>query len=85
MRVIRARNNIYLESTNKKLPKVGSRVRRGPDWHYGNQDSEGPGTVIGHCMRGIQLSKSCFLMILIRLEVTFLFDGSIYRFISRYW
>ncbi|XP_062620442.1 uncharacterized protein LOC134282018 isoform X2 [Saccostrea cucullata] len=30
------------------LPKIGTRVRRGPHWTYKNQDSNGPGTVIGH-------------------------------------
>ncbi|XP_034326548.2 uncharacterized protein [Magallana gigas] len=30
------------------MPCVGTRVRRGRDWHYGNQDSNGAGTVIGH-------------------------------------
>lgn len=30
------------------MPCVGTRVRRGRDWHYGNQDSKGIGTVIGH-------------------------------------
>ncbi|XP_062596396.1 uncharacterized protein LOC134257814, partial [Saccostrea cucullata] len=30
------------------LPKIGTRVRRVPHWTYKNQDSNGPGTVIGH-------------------------------------
>ena len=29
-------------------PKLGTRVRRGPDWTQDNQDSEGPGTIVGH-------------------------------------
>ncbi len=30
------------------LPPLGSRVIRGPDWQWGNQDTEGPGTVFNH-------------------------------------
>lgn len=33
------------------MPCVGTRVRRGKDWCYENQDSEGVGTVIGHTDR----------------------------------
>lgn len=42
------RDDYYLERDNENLPKIGSRVRRGPDWHWQVQDSNGPGTVIGH-------------------------------------
>uniref|UniRef100_K1Q8F0 Protocadherin alpha-11 n=1 Tax=Magallana gigas TaxID=29159 RepID=K1Q8F0_MAGGI len=31
------------------MPSIGTRVRRGKDWQYGNQDSYGVGTVTGHC------------------------------------
>lgn len=41
-------NNQYYESSNPKFPPIGSRVRRGPDWKWNQQDSFGPGTVIGH-------------------------------------
>ena len=30
------------------LPKLGTRVRRGPDWSFDNQDCDGPGTIVGH-------------------------------------
>jgi len=40
--------NMYKESTNSTMPKIGSRVRRGPDWKWNRQDGEGPGTLIGH-------------------------------------
>ncbi|XP_065945035.1 uncharacterized protein [Magallana gigas] len=33
------------------MPCVGTRVRRGRDWRYENQDSKGVGTVIGHTDR----------------------------------
>ncbi|XP_071117092.1 uncharacterized protein [Haliotis cracherodii] len=35
-------------TTRDDVPPLGSRVVRGPDWKWGNQDSEGPGTVINH-------------------------------------
>ncbi|XP_065843372.1 uncharacterized protein [Oscarella lobularis] len=35
------------------LPAHGSRVRRGPDWKWGNQDKSGCGTVIKHYKSGI--------------------------------
>ncbi|XP_048737058.1 uncharacterized protein LOC130046250 isoform X1 [Ostrea edulis] len=31
-----------------RMPSLGARVRRGPDWKWNNQDSYGPGTVVGH-------------------------------------
>lgn len=40
--------NKYKEIPDKNLPPIGSRVRRGPDWKWGTQDSFGAGTVIGH-------------------------------------
>ncbi|XP_062587355.1 E3 ubiquitin-protein ligase MIB2-like, partial [Saccostrea cucullata] len=30
------------------IPKLGTRVRRGPHWRFQNQDSEGIGTIVGH-------------------------------------
>lgn len=30
------------------MPPIGTRVRRGPGWKWGDQDSQGPGTVTGH-------------------------------------
>lgn len=33
---------------NPHMPPLGSRVKRGRDWRYENQDNYGPGTVIGH-------------------------------------
>ena len=44
------RDDYYLERDNENLPKIGSRVRRGPDWQWREQDSYGPGTVIGHAI-----------------------------------
>ncbi|XP_056021571.1 uncharacterized protein LOC125652126 isoform X2 [Ostrea edulis] len=34
------------------LPFLGTRVIRGPDWRYNNQDNYGPGTVVGHFRNG---------------------------------
>lgn len=36
---------------NSQMPPVGTRVRRGPDWRWGNQDRYGPGTVVSHSER----------------------------------
>lgn len=33
------------------MPPLGTRVKRGRDWIWDDQDSLGPGTVIGHCER----------------------------------
>ncbi|XP_021348757.1 uncharacterized protein LOC110447413 [Mizuhopecten yessoensis] len=37
-----------MEEVNTNMPCIGTRVRRGPNWNLGNQDYEGPGTVVGH-------------------------------------
>ena len=34
------------------MPHIGTRVRRGPDWKWKNQDGRGPGTVVGHSEHG---------------------------------
>ncbi|XP_061173665.1 uncharacterized protein LOC133182836 [Saccostrea echinata] len=36
----------------KEMPPIGSRVRRGPDWRWENQDDNLPGTVVAHKSRG---------------------------------
>ncbi|KAH3835572.1 hypothetical protein DPMN_108926 [Dreissena polymorpha] len=41
-------NAAYFENKNEAFPVIGSRVRRGPDWMFDNQDNAGPGTVVGH-------------------------------------
>ena len=38
------------------MPNVGTRVRRGPDWKWKNQDGQGAGTVVGHGTRGTFLA-----------------------------
>lgn len=48
------REDFYIETDNSVLPPIGSRVRRGPDWHWGNQDNSGLGTVVGHNPGGIR-------------------------------
>ncbi|XP_052807543.1 uncharacterized protein LOC128236608 [Mya arenaria] len=41
--------NPYSESTGSNLPALGSRVSRGPDWNYSDdQDKWMPGTIVGH-------------------------------------
>ncbi|KAH3836091.1 uncharacterized protein LOC127877977 [Dreissena polymorpha] len=51
-RVGNIKNDFYKESNDPTLLRIGSRVRRGPDWRWGNQDLEGPGTVVGHHVPG---------------------------------
>eukprot|EP00105_Crassostrea_gigas_P023541 XP_011443408.1 PREDICTED: uncharacterized protein LOC105339527 isoform X1 [Crassostrea gigas] len=38
----------YYKEKYAMVPKLGTRVRRGPNWTFENQDSEGVGTVVGH-------------------------------------
>lgn len=38
----------YKECDQSMLPPIGTRVRRGPDWEFKDQDKNGVGTVIGH-------------------------------------
>lgn len=40
-------NDAY-EERDPRMPSLGSRVKRGRDWIYPDQDKFGPGTVIGH-------------------------------------
>ncbi|OWF42623.1 E3 ubiquitin-protein ligase HERC2 [Mizuhopecten yessoensis] len=35
------------------MPPIGTRMRRGSAWKWANQDTEGPGTVIGHQKNGM--------------------------------
>lgn len=42
----------FTELTCRSL-QLGDRVRRGPDWSYGNQDGHMAGTVIGQQSHGV--------------------------------
>lgn len=44
--------DVLFEEKNPLMPPLGSRVKRGRDWRYENEDNYGPGTVIGHSKRG---------------------------------
>ena len=46
----------YTKHEDPNLPCFGTRVRRGADWKWKNQDSEGPGTIVGHGKRGNSLN-----------------------------
>lgn len=46
------------------MPPLGSRVRRGRDWQWGNQDRFGPGTVVGHSKKG-KLKNLIYLTIVL--------------------
>lgn len=52
------------------VPKVGTRVRRGPHWIYENQDCESAGTIVGHEESGM-LIKLLISVIVILLNDLF--------------
>jgi len=35
-----------------RMPAIGSRVKRGPNWRWGDQDGKGHGTVMAHVSQG---------------------------------
>lgn len=41
----------YIEC-DANMPPIGTRIRRGPDWRWDNQDLEMPGTVVSHTKTG---------------------------------
>lgn len=43
---------------NGELLALGTRVVRGPDWKWKNQDTEGPGTVIQHSKNDSEYMRS---------------------------
>lgn len=47
---------------SSNMPPIGTRVRRGPDWEpsFGQQDSNGPGTVVSQDRDGRQRIKISF-------------------------
>ncbi|XP_062586119.1 uncharacterized protein LOC134247758 isoform X2 [Saccostrea cucullata] len=49
---LRAESVVEIEDAfqerDPRMPPLGSRVKRGRDWMWNNQDSNAPGTVIGH-------------------------------------
>ncbi|KAL4227211.1 hypothetical protein ACF0H5_012657 [Mactra antiquata] len=55
-------DKIYKEVEGSNLPKLGSRVRRGPDWEFDDQDASGPGTVVGYCSNGKNFRKYSLLL-----------------------
>lgn len=51
MKEIENEQQLYIERDPRMLP-LGSRVKRGRDWRWGDQDMLGPGTVVGHSTNG---------------------------------
>ena len=41
------------EERDPQMPTLGTRVRRGPDWKWEEQDNYEPGTVIAHSNEGV--------------------------------
>lgn len=60
------------QERNPQMPPLGSRVKRGRDWRYENQDDYGPGTVIGHSKRGKFCTIHCLYNVLNRLSYIFI-------------
>jgi hypothetical protein len=40
--------NVYKEIKDGKHPTIGTRVEKGDDWTWGNQNNGENGTIIGH-------------------------------------
>ncbi|XP_060072105.1 uncharacterized protein LOC132551979 [Ylistrum balloti] len=49
-----------LQENDPNMPPIGTRVRRGPEWKWKNQDGNGVGTVVGHGKDGwIKIEWDC--------------------------
>ena len=46
-------NGHSFEERDPQMLTLGTRVRRGPDWMWKEQDNYGPGTVIAHSNEGV--------------------------------
>ncbi|XP_062596391.1 uncharacterized protein LOC134257806 isoform X2 [Saccostrea cucullata] len=68
----------FFRERYESLPCIGTRVKRGPHWTYKNQDSHGPGTVIGHCEKAgwvnVELDSG------VTLSYQYGFDGLIEKY-----
>lgn len=51
---VEIRQGKFTELTCRSI-QLGDRVRRGPDWRFGNQDNHLAGTVIGQESHGAQI------------------------------
>ena len=65
------------EERDPQMPTLGTRVRRGPDWMWKEQDNYGPGTVIAHSNEGIFRYIMCYKNI-----VDFTYKGLLNCFLS---
>lgn len=43
------------QERDPRMPPLGARVNRGRDWKWGDQDKNGPGTVVGHLRQGTKM------------------------------
>lgn len=64
-------NNFQNIHEDPGLPPLGSRVVRGPDWLWGNQDTEGPGTIFNHALDSKNYSWSGSYIGWLRREIIF--------------
>lgn len=62
LKEIEDEQELYKER-DPNMPPLGSRVKRGRDWQWGDQDKYGPGTVIGHSKNGTHYSLNVKMMI----------------------
>lgn len=58
-------NEMEFQERDPIAPNVGTRVKRGPDWMWKNQDGRGAGTVVGHGTRSIFIIYISLFVILI--------------------
>ena len=58
-------NEMEFQERDPIAPNVGTRVKRGPDWMWKNQDGRGAGTVVGHGTRSIFIIYISLFLILI--------------------
>lgn len=51
------------EKRDPHLPSLGTRVRRGRDWKWKEEDNYGPGTVKAYSREGVFLCILCYKII----------------------
>jgi hypothetical protein len=77
------------EKKDPLMPNLGTRVKRGPDWQWKNQDGHSPGTVTGYSNRGTntvasiayyQINKGCLVLLVTRFYLWYVL-GTVFTLI----